>query len=212
MDEVRALSDDELADRLDEIERAGRLLEAERARGLAEIERRRLFAADGHLSAAAWLAHRQGLSRSVAEGAVRRSLALERMPAVARAFGEGEVSGSAVQVLAAAQESAPEAFACSEDELVGAARTMGFGEFRRLAETWRAAADPERALEDEDRRHELRRLDVCPDDRGMTAVRGELDPEDGQVLITSIRAQTTPRPDTHLGPMPARPPSAGPTH
>lgn len=133
IDDLRALSDDALSDRLDEIERAARVLEAERGRGLAEIERRRVFAADGHLSAAAWLAHRQGLSRSVAEGAVRRSFALERMPVVAEAFRDGEVSGSAVQVLAAAQEAAPEAFARSEDALVDAARTMGFGEFRRGA-------------------------------------------------------------------------------
>ncbi|HET8525763.1 MAG TPA: DUF222 domain-containing protein [Actinomycetota bacterium] len=189
MDDLGLLSDDALSDRLDEIERAGRVLEAERGRGLAEIERRRVYAADGHLSAAAWLAHRQGLSRSAAEGALRRSLALERMPVVARALGEGEVSASAVQVLAAAREAAPEAFARSEAELVQAARTMGFGGLRRVAETWRAAADPDRALEDEDRRHELRRLDVCPDEKGMTGVRGELDTEDGQVLITSIRAQ-----------------------
>ena len=79
--ELGALSDAALSDRLDEIERAGRVLEAERGRGLAEIERRRVFAADGHLSTAAWLAQRQGLSRSAAESALRRSLALERMPA-----------------------------------------------------------------------------------------------------------------------------------
>jgi hypothetical protein len=104
----------------------------------------------------------------VAEEAVRRSLALERMPAVAWAFGDGEVSASAVQVLVGAQEAAPEAFARSEPALVEAARTMGFGEFRRVAESWRAATtDPEQALVDEDRRHERRRLD-CPDETGMT--------------------------------------------
>ena len=189
MDDVVSMSDDSLSGRQDEIERAGRVLESERARGLAEIERRRIFAADGHLSTGAWLAHRSGLSRSVAEGAVRRALALERMPVAARAFGEGEISASAVQVLAGAREAAPDAFSSSEGALVEAAHGMEFGEFRRVAETWRAAADPARALEDEDRRHELRHFDVCPDERGMTGVRGEFDPEDGQLLITSIRAQ-----------------------
>ena len=189
MDDVRALSGEALAGRLDEIERAGRVLEAERARGLAEIERRRVFAVDGHLSSAAWLAHRQGLSRSVAEGAVRRAAALQQMPQVARALGEGEVSASAVHVLAAAREASPEAFARSESTLVQAATTMNFGELRRVVEAWRAESDAEGAAADEERRHELRRLDVCPDDRGMTGVRGELVPEDGQVLITCIRAQ-----------------------
>jgi hypothetical protein len=188
-EDLRSLSDDALAGHLDEIEHADRLLEAERGRGLAELERRRVFAADSHLSMASWLAHRQGLSRSVAEGRVRCARALEAMPAVARAFGEGEVSASAVHVLASAQESAPEAFERSEEVLVEAARTMAHGELRRVAQTWAVAADPERALEDEDRRHERRRLDVCPDVDGMTRVQGELDAEDGQGLVTAIRAQ-----------------------
>ena len=80
IEDLASLSDDALASRLDEIERSCRVLEAERARGLAEIERRRVFAADGHLSTAAWLAHRHGVSRSVAEASVRRAQALELMP------------------------------------------------------------------------------------------------------------------------------------
>lgn len=187
--DLRSLSDEALAGHLDEIERAGRVLEAERGRGLAELERRKAYAAGGHLSAAAWLAHRQRLSPRSAEAAVRRARALAAMPAVARAFGEGELSESAVHVLVSAQEAAPDAFARSEPALVEAARTMGFGELRRVTETWRIAADPERALEDEDRRHERRRLDVCPGPDGMTRVHGELDAEDGQGLITAIRAQ-----------------------
>jgi Domain of unknown function (DUF222)/HNH endonuclease len=188
-EDVRSLSDDELAGHLDEIERAGRILEFERCRGLAEVERRKLYAADGHLSAAAWLAHRQGLSRSAAEGRLRRARALETMPSVARAFAEGEVSESAVHVLASAREAAPDAFARSEEALAEAARTMAFGELRRVTETWRAAADPDRALEDEERRHERRRLDICPTAEGMTGVHAELDAEDGQALITAIRAE-----------------------
>lgn len=193
LDEFRAagwrdLSDVAVADRLDEIERAMRILEAERGLGVSELERRRVYAADGHLSAAAWLSHRQGISRRSAEGAVRRARALEQMPEVARALGEGEVSASAVQVLASAQEAAPEAFARSEPALVEAARTMAFGELRRVAETWTQAADPERAMEEEDRRYEARSLNVIPGADGMVRVDGELDPDTGQSLITAIRA------------------------
>ena len=205
LDELRAedlcsLSDDVLVGHLDEIERAGRVLEAERCRGLAELERRRVYAADGHLSAASWLAHRQGLSRRSAEAAVRRARALDAMPSVARAFGEGDVSESAVHVLARAQDAAPEAFVRSEDALVEAASTMAYGELRRACETWRIAADPERSLEGEDRRHELRRLDIRPDDDGMTRVEGELDAEDGQALITAIRAQMDAETRSAIGP------------
>jgi len=205
LDELRGedlgtLSDEALAGHLDEIERAGRILEFERGRGLAELERRRMFVVDGHLSSAAWLAQRQGLSRRSAEASVRRARALEAMPEVARAFGEGDVSESAVHVLASAQEAAPEAFARSEPALVEAARSMPFGELRRVTETWRIAADPEQAREDEDRRYERRRLDICPTEVGMTGVRAELDAEDGQGLITAIRAQMDAETRSATGP------------
>jgi uncharacterized protein DUF222/HNH endonuclease len=200
MDDVLGLSDEELTGRIDEIERAGRVLEAERGRALLEVERRRVFAADGHLSAAAWLAHRQGLSRRSAESAVRRARSLEAMPSVARAFAEGELSCSAVDVLAFAQESAPEAFARSEPVLAEAARSMGLAELQARTDAWRIATDPDRALEEEERRHERRRLDVCPDGSGMTGVRGALGPEDGQVLITCIRAQMDAETRSSAGP------------
>lgn len=187
-EDLGALSKDALASDLDELERASRIVEAELGRRLAEYERRRAFASDGHLSAAAWLAHRQGLSRSAAEGRVRRANALERMPAVARAFGDGELSESAVHVLSTAREAAPEAFARSEPALVEAARSMSFGELRRVVDAWRIAADPDRALEDEDRRFERRRLDVGSTIDGMVRVDGELDAETGQALIAALRA------------------------
>ena len=110
------------------------------------------------------------------------------MPEVARAFADGEISGSAVDELARSREGSPEAFSRSEEALVEAARTMAFGELRRVTETWRTAADPERAVEEEDQRHEHRRLDICPDPNGMVTLHGELDAEDGQYLITAIRA------------------------
>jgi hypothetical protein len=127
---------------LDEIEHAARVIEAERGRALAEFERRRMFAADGHLSPAEWLAHRQGMSRRSAESAVRRARALEQMPPVARAFGEGEVSASAVEVLESARETAPEAFGRSETALLESARTVGVRraprDHRRLAHRGRS--------------------------------------------------------------------------
>jgi hypothetical protein len=186
--DVLALSDEALADRLDEIERSIRMLEAERGRDLAEADRRKTYANDGHLSTATWLAHRQGLSPRAAEGQVRRARALAHMPRVAEALSEGEVSASVVNVLASAHETAPEAFARSEDELLEAARTTSFGEFHRVVSTWKVAAAPERAMEEEDRRYERRHLNMSPAPDGMVMINGELDPDSGQHLITALRA------------------------
>jgi Domain of unknown function (DUF222)/HNH endonuclease len=190
VEDLRLVSDDGLALDLDELERASRVLEAERSRRLAEFERRRAFATDGHLSTSSWLAHRQGLARSVADGVVRRATALAEMPGVAEALGAGEVSESAVRVLVSAREACPEAFEKSEAALVEASRTMPVGELRRVVDTWRIAADPRRALEDEDQLFERRSLNVSPTLGGTVRVDGELDPETGQTLITALRAVT----------------------
>jgi hypothetical protein len=65
---------------------------------------------------------------------------------------------------------------------------MPFGELRRAVDTWRIAADPERAMEDEDRRFERRYLNAFPTVDGMVRVDGELDAETGQTLISALRA------------------------
>jgi Domain of unknown function (DUF222) len=190
VEDLRYAGDEALAADLDELERAGRIIEAERSRRLVEFERRGAFTLDGHLSASSWLAHRQLLPRSVAEGHLRLSRSLGDMPATTEALGAGEISAGAARQLAVAHEVSPEAFAQTEDALVEAARTLSFAELRRVLAYWRAAADPERALQDEDRVFERRHLHVSPTIEGMVRIDGDLDPETGQTLITALRAIT----------------------
>lgn len=190
VEDLRSVGDEGLASDLDELERAARVLEAERSRRLAEFERRGAFAADGHLSASAWLARRHRLSHAGAAVRVRRARALEQMAGTREALGAGEISLDAVRLLASAHEACPEAFAQTEDALVEAARTMSVGEIRNVLAYWRIAADREGALQDEDRAFERRRLFVSPTWGGMVRVDGDLDPETGQTLITALRAVT----------------------
>jgi len=110
------------------------------------------------------------------------------MPATAEALGAGEVSSGAARELVFARDVSPEVFAETEDALVEAARTLSFAELRRVVAYWRAAADPDRALEDEDRVFERRHLHVSPTIDGMVRLDGNLDPETGQTLITALRA------------------------
>jgi Domain of unknown function (DUF222)/HNH endonuclease len=188
VEDLRYVGDDGLTADLDELERAARILEAERSRRLAEFERRGAHTLDGHLSASSWLAHRHRLPRSVTEGHLRLARALAEMPETARAHGDGEIAGHAVRELVFAREVNPEAFAETEGALVEAARTLSFAELRRVLAYWRAAADPDRAIEDEDRVIERRHLHVSPTMHGMVRVDGDLDPETGQSLITALRA------------------------
>jgi hypothetical protein len=67
---------------------------------------------------------------------------------------------------------------------------MSVGELRNVIAYWRIAADREGALEDEDRMYERRSLFVSPTWGGMVRVDGDLDPETGQTLISTLRAVT----------------------
>jgi uncharacterized protein DUF222 len=110
------------------------------------------------------------------------------MPDVAQALGAGEVSAATAGVLAAAREASPERFALAERSLVDAARSLPARELGHAVTAWRISADRERTAADEQVRFERRRLRVGPDPDGMQDVAGKLDPENGQSLVTAIRA------------------------
>jgi Domain of unknown function (DUF222) len=187
-DELRFLSDEEVAGRLDELEHAARLIDAERARSLAEFDRRGSWAVDGRLSLTAWLADRQLISHAAAGAHVRLARALEHMPRTWEALAAGTISRSAAGLLASARETAPDAFARSEEQLVEAAASLSVSALKRAVELWRQAADAERAAEEEDLRFERRGLHASPALDAMVRVDGDLDPECGQHLLTALRA------------------------
>jgi uncharacterized protein DUF222 len=189
LDDLPSLSDEELGDRLDELERAARVIEAERARCLVEVERRGVHSADGQLSAAAWLAYRHGISQGAAAAQVRVARALEEMPRVADALAEGEISTAAVEAMVRTRESAPEAFSDAEEALVESAKTLSHRDLRVALDRWRQLADAARAVRDEDERHARRGFTAVVSMDGMVRADGELDPENGQYLITALRAK-----------------------
>ncbi len=187
--EAGSLSDVELGARLDELERTIRATEAERARCLAEVERRGLHAADGQLSAAAWLARRHGIPQAAAAAQVRVARALEEMPRVADALARGDISTAAADALARAREAGPEAFARAEEAFIESARACSHHELRLELDRWRQTVDAERAARDEDERHLRRRFTAVVTADGMVRADGELDPENGQYVITALRAK-----------------------
>ncbi|HET7236261.1 MAG TPA: DUF222 domain-containing protein [Actinomycetota bacterium] len=188
MQDLRFLSDADLASDLDEIERAARLLEAERARRLAEFERRRAHQSDGFLSLSAWLVARHRVAPSTATRRVRVARSLEAMPRAAEAYASGELSEAAVGLLTSVAAAHPDAFARAEEPLLEAARTLPVSGLRSVIEYWSQAQDLAGAGVEEDRRFARRRLHASPTLGGMVRVDGDLDPEAGQALMTALRA------------------------
>lgn len=182
------LPDARLEEDFAELQRACEQLESERLRRLREIERRRCFERDGFLSAASWLNARFGVAWGTARQAVQLARALEQMPVARRALEAGELSISAVRVLAQAKEADPEAFGAAEEQLVEAARIHSTGDLQRIAAYWRQAAERERVSSGEEKLRERRRLHASVTFMGMVRLDGDLDPETGETLLTALRA------------------------
>lgn len=187
-EDLALVHDEALVADLDELERASRVIDFERARRLREVENRGTYTADGHLSVSSWVAARHQVAATTAAAHVRTARALGAMPVTADALAQGEISSSALGILAAAREAVPEAFEASEEALVDSAKKLSVGELRSVVAYWREAADRRAAVEEEERRFERRRLQVSPTLYGMVRVDGDLDPETGQTVITALRA------------------------
>jgi len=171
-----------------ELQRAVELLEAERLRRLAEIDRRGLHERDGFLSAASWLASSHKVAWGNARADLRIARALRDMPRSLSALLEGEVSMSAVKVLAAARQTDPLTFDHSEPQLLEAARVHAIGDLQRVVGFWRQQVDHAHDLRGDDAARARRRLHASATYLGMVRVDGDLDPETGEALLTALGA------------------------
>ena len=102
------------------------------------------------------------------------------------ALASGELPSSALRTLVEARKISPTAFSAVEETLVEAATGLSQRAFRNRVELWRHRVEvPAEAAQ---RRHEARRLDYGKTVEGMVRLEGLLDREDGQVMITTVRA------------------------
>jgi hypothetical protein len=187
-EDLAEIGDAQLTDDFTALQRAVHDLELERLRRLAEIERRGLFARDGHLSAASWVASRFRVSWGEAkrDAGVARSLA--DMPSTRHALEAGEVSLSAARVLAKIRQVDPVAFRDDEAQLVEAARIHSMGDLHRVAAYWRQQIERQQLADGEDAVRTRRALRASVTFMGMVRLDGDLDPETGETLLTALGA------------------------
>ncbi|HZA60248.1 MAG TPA: DUF222 domain-containing protein [Actinomycetota bacterium] len=171
-----------------ELHRVVELAEMERLRRLRELERRQVYARDGHLSVAAWLADKHRVAWGVAKADVKLAGALEEMPLTARAVGQGDLSVSAARVLVRARDADTEAFAGAEEALVEAARIHSMNDLKKIAAYWQQRVEREAGMEGEEKLREQRRLHASVTFLGMVRIDAWLDPETGETVLTALDA------------------------
>ena len=148
---------------------------------LAEFDRREGWAQHRLSSCAHWLNWQCGISRVAAREKVRTARALESLPKIAAAFGEGRLSYSKVRALTRA------ATAETEDMLLHIALN---GTAAHVERTVRGFRRVQRDLERDEAAvlHERRYLDCRRDADGSVRVEARLAPEVGELLLKALQA------------------------
>lgn len=187
-EDLAQVGDVRLVDDFTALQRAMHDLELERLRRLAEIERRGIYAHDGHLSAASWIAAQFRVTWGEAKRDTAVARSLDDMPSTRRALEDGEVSISAARVLTRIRQVDPIAFRDDEAQLVDAARIHSMGDLHRVAAYWRQQVEREQLTDSEDAVRARRALRAAVTFMGMVRLDGDLDPETGETLLTALRA------------------------
>jgi len=140
----------------------------------------------GAIGAAAWVAWKCRVPKGQAKAEVANGRALRRMPAATLAFQAGAIGRDQVRVLAAAQRSAPEAFAAKECELVEDAMRLRFEAFERRVRCFRLEHD----RDGEDRRGaeaiERRGAWASKTFEGSVEITATLDPVGGDIWLREL--------------------------
>jgi hypothetical protein len=182
------LPDAQLEDDFSELFGAWELLLGQLLARLVHIDRRSTWASEGRLSTVSWLRARYGVSAGMAKELVRLARNLDEMPRTRKALMAGDISSSAVRVLASVREAHPAEFSAHEEILVEAATKLSVRELGHAVTYWSQAVDGDVALDHAQRLHDRRHLHVSPMLDGMVRVDGDLDPETGETLITALRS------------------------
>jgi len=137
---------------------------------------------DGAHDAAAWLAAKCRLPKPEARRLLRRGRALRHLPAVDRAWSDGQIGAAQVDLLSGSRSPATEeAFARDEQMLVTQAALLPYQSIVRVVDYWKQLADPDGVEEDGEKRRGRRDVYLEKSFGGMWLGKITLDPIAGAI-------------------------------
>ena len=168
-------------------------LEAQFARRVARFDRLNGYAVDGMASAVSWLRTRCRLSASDAVQRVELGRRLPEIEGAEQAFRDGEICYRNATILArAVEEMGTEHIAPVAGALLELAKTEAPYRLRICTVHARHCADPEGVLDDAERQHDNRWVNLSQTFDGIFALDGVLDAEAGSLLRTALDALSKP--------------------
>ncbi len=151
------------------------------------------YAADGALSATAWIAHRVPTTRGDAARVVAAGRMVRRSDRTAKALEAGDITVSHVEQIARTVRRREDIFTTHGDVLVDAGITVTPEAFRECAASWRAKADDEVGARDDPSDDSRDELTLSPTLGGLS-LRGWLHPDAGIEILALIDNYDHPDP------------------
>jgi hypothetical protein len=195
LEDLDAQSLEALADDLVELRQSIDWLEAEWIRRVAHFDRREGKNLDGHSSTTAFLKHRCRMAGVRAHRSVALSHSLPAMPFVEKSFSVGDLSLDQVSILTSVPEHLAEELARDEVGLVAAVAELSVADTRRMVDYWRSAVDSPGCEAEAAELEAQRYLFASKTMSGMVKVDALMDPIQGDLFLTAVRAITPPRRD-----------------
>jgi hypothetical protein len=200
-EEVDELHEAALGEEIVELRLGIDRLEAQFARRVAVFKRRQGYAADGSFSLVAWLRGNCRLSFSSASEKATLAEQMAEVPETAAAFASGEIGYDSARVIArTVAKVGIVAYRPGEAAMLESAHRLDPGRLALAAAYLRHCVDPDGALRDANRDHELRHLRLSQTWEGRYLLDGSLDAEGGACLQTALNALLGP-----IGPDDGRP-------
>jgi len=185
------LADQALRNQLSALLHQRTRLEAQISRRISRAKHRGIATADGAATLPAWLRAHAGLGEGEARTLTHDATHLEEMPATRRAYEAGEISTTRMRMLTTAHAPGYETpFAAIENALVDVAKIGTLPDLRTALGYWRSNIDNDGGSQAARRLHERRGLWASRTFGGNVAIRGDLDPEGGELLIAALAAYT----------------------
>jgi Domain of unknown function (DUF222)/HNH endonuclease len=189
VDAVAAMDPRELAGApsIEELHRQVERLEAVLTRASAAFDASGDWAGDGARNAAAWISTRCRLPKAQVRRRLRIGRRLTELPACARAWLSGEISGAHAGVITGlAHGSVADLLRRDEQLLIRHATTLRFDQFCRALSYWRSLADPDGAEEDHAARRARRDVYLEASFQGMWFGKITLDPVAGAIVAGEL--------------------------
>src|SRR6266540_3455912 len=167
-------------------------MEAQRTRVIGSVHRRGAVFADGAVSTVAWLRSRLRISDGAAQ--LRAAVAVRQVPELETAYVAGDVSFQHASVVASVlPDIEPEVLAAGAGKLLAEQATqLAPGPLRHAAIHIRDHFDPDAAERRARQRQEERWLSAARTFDGAVAVQGVLDPDGGELLLTTLNGLLPP--------------------